>query len=63
MQIERDPSKWCTLKEAAALIGRSERTIKRWIKDGRVRSVPEPGGRHRIYRPDLEPPGYLPDRH
>ena len=31
-----EASHWATVKEAVELTGRSERTIRRWIKDGKI---------------------------
>ncbi|MBS1808935.1 MAG: helix-turn-helix transcriptional regulator [Acidobacteria bacterium] len=41
-------------KEAAQLAGVSILTIKRWIYDGKIKSVQTAGGHHRIPRREIE---------
>lgn len=60
--IERDLSKWCTVKDAVALTGRDPRTVHRWMASGQVRTFRDPGGRVLLYLPDFLPPTELPDR-
>ena len=42
------------LKEAAQLAGVSIPTIKRWIYDGKIKSVQTAGGHHRVPRREIE---------
>lgn len=44
----REPPVLYRLSEAARLLGISAPTLKLWIRRGNVRSVPTPGGHHRI---------------
>lgn len=61
-QIERDPAKWCTRKEAAAAFRVSTDTIDRWVKAGQLRAMKDPGGKTvMIYTPDF-PGGIAPAR-
>jgi excisionase family DNA binding protein len=58
--IERDPSKWCTRKEAASAFRVSTDTIDRWVKAGQLRAMKDPGGKTvMIYIPDF-PGGIAP---
>lgn len=41
-------------REAAALIGCHEDTLKRWASDGKVRAFKTPGGWWRFRRSDIE---------
>lgn len=47
-------SPWLTVGGAAAYIKLSERTLRRWIATGILRSYRMPGGGHRILRRDLD---------
>jgi len=58
--IEQQRTLWVTIKEAAALRGRHEDTVQRWVRAGAVRSWREPGGRVLVFRPDFMPPDELP---
>ncbi len=37
-----------TVQEVAARFRVKPRTVYRWIRDGRLNSIPTPGGQHRI---------------
>ncbi len=54
--IEQNRALWCTVKEAASLVGRDPRTVQRWVAHDLVRTYREPGGRLLVYRPDFLPP-------
>ncbi len=45
---------WLRLAEAAAALGVSHNTLRRWSDDGRVRSYRSPGGHRRYRRADIE---------
>lgn len=47
-------SPWLTVTAAAAYIKLSERTLRRWIATGILKSYRMPGGGHRILRKDLD---------
>lgn len=47
-------SPWFTIKEASQYIKSSERTIRRWIATGILKSYKIPGGGRRILRRDLD---------
>lgn len=52
-ELERDPADtWLSTAQAVQVTGRSERTLTRWIRDGRVRVVLV-AGRRRIRELDL----------
>ncbi len=57
-RIERiafdDRSPWFTIVEATKYIKLSERTLRRWIASGTLKSYRLPGGGHRILRRDLD---------
>jgi molybdopterin-binding protein len=44
-----------TPREAARLLGISYPTIKQWILQGKLATVPTPGGHHRIAQASLDP--------
>jgi len=44
-----------TPREAARLLGISYPTIKQWILHGKLKTVPTPGGHHRIAHSALKP--------
>ncbi|WP_419805331.1 TOBE domain-containing protein [Terriglobus sp.] len=44
-----------TPREAARLLGISYPTIKQWILQGKLPTVPTPGGHHRIAQASLQP--------
>lgn len=44
-----------TPREAARILGISYPAIKKWILDGRLKTVRTPGGHHRIERASLKP--------
>jgi excisionase family DNA binding protein len=44
-----------SIKDAAAYLQVSERTIRRWIADGKLNPVPTPGAIVRLRRADLTP--------
>lgn len=48
---EEDPM--LTYSQSAELIGRSSRSIARWVNDGLLRAVRDPSGLHRIRRSEL----------
>lgn len=54
-----------TAREAARMLGVSYPTIKKWILEGRLKTVRTPGGHHRIpestLRPFLEADGLRPE--
>ena len=52
------PTALLTPREAAAAIGVSYPTIKQWILAGKLKSIPTPGGHHRIPQSALK--RYLP---
>ena len=47
-------SPWFTIREATKHIKLSERTLRRWIATGILKSYRMPGGGHRILRRDLD---------
>ncbi len=47
-------SPWLTIKEASQYIKSSERTLRRWIVTGTLKSHRVPGGGHRILSRDLD---------
>ena len=45
-----------TVTDAAAYVGTSAQTLRRWDREGRLRAVRHPGNGYRYYRrADLEP--------
>ena len=48
-----------TTRETAEILKVTQQTIKNYIYAGKLKSVKTPGGRHRIFRSDLEKSGYL----
>lgn len=48
------PPDLLTPADAAALLGCSGETLRRWAKDGVVRHVKLPSGRRLFYRADIE---------
>lgn len=44
-----------TTTQAAVLIGKSERTIQRWIKLKKLKACELPDGRYMVNTEDLEP--------
>ena len=56
IMLQNEPPDFLTLSEAAAYIGVSKDTLRRWDASGRLKSVRRPGSGYRFYRrPDLEP--------
>ncbi len=49
------PTPLLTPREAAHMLGISYPTIKQWILSGKLRTVPTPGGHHRIAQTALNP--------
>ena len=49
------PTPLLTPREAAHLLGISYPTIKQWILAGKLKTVPTPGGHHRIAQSALKP--------
>lgn len=47
-------SPWLTIKEASHYIKSSERTFRRWIATGTLKSYRLPAGGHRILRKDID---------
>lgn len=47
-------SPWLTINEATKHIKSSERTLRRWIAAGNLKSYRLPAGGHRILRRDLD---------
>ena len=47
-------STWFTIKEAAMHIKLSERTLRRWLATGTLKTYRLPAGGHRILRRDLD---------
>lgn len=47
-------SPWFTVSEAANYIKLSERTLRRWISSGTLKTHRLPGGGHRVLRKDLD---------
>lgn len=47
-------SPWFTIKEAAAYVKSSDRTLRRWIDKGILKSYKMPKGGHRLLRRDLD---------
>ena len=60
--IETHPELWVTVKMAAAIRGRTVRTVRTWVAAGDVRFWKEPGGRVFVFLPDFTPPQELPAR-
>jgi molybdopterin-binding protein len=48
-------SNMMTPREAARMIGISYPTIKKWILDGKLKTVQTPGGHHRLSETSLKP--------
>lgn len=44
-----------TPREASRMLGISYPTIKKWILDGKIKTVRTPGGHHRLSRASLQP--------
>lgn len=44
-----------TAREAARMLGISYPTIKQWILSGKLKTVPTPGGHHRIAQAAMKP--------
>jgi molybdopterin-binding protein len=44
-----------TAREASRMLGISYPTIKKWILDGKIKTVRTPGGHHRLSRASLQP--------
>ena len=53
-KITKSISPWLTIKEAALYIKSSERTLRRWIATGIVKTYRMPAGSHRILRRDVD---------
>jgi molybdopterin-binding protein len=51
----KTPMPMLTPREAAHMIGISYPTIKQWILAGKLKTVPTPGGHHRIAQSALKP--------
>ncbi len=49
------PTPLLTPREAARMLGISYPTIKQWILTGKLKTVPTPGGHHRIATVTLKP--------
>lgn len=49
------PTPLLTPREAARMLGISYPTIKQWILTGKLKTVPTPGGHHRIAAATLKP--------
>jgi len=49
-----DGAEWVTLREAAAMTGRSVKTARRWATEGRVLAQRDERGRWFVRRQDLE---------
>lgn len=49
------PGQLFTAREAARMLGVSYPTIKKWILEGRLRTVRTPGGHHRVTEATLRP--------
>lgn len=50
-----DQSPWVTPRMASKAFGRPERTIRRWMRDGTVRSMClRKDGKRLVYWPDVE---------
>ncbi|MFD0851228.1 helix-turn-helix domain-containing protein [Actinomadura adrarensis] len=45
---------WLTSGEAAETLSVSRRTVARWAKSGRLKSIRTLGGHHRFRRADIE---------
>jgi len=48
------PGQWVSTKEAAQLIGVSQRTIQNWVDDGKLQASLTVGGHRRLDRKELE---------
>jgi len=48
------PEEYLAVSEAAALIGVSVDTLRRWKRDGRIKAVRTPTGHRRFKRSDVE---------
>lgn len=59
-------SKWVTMTEAVAIFGKSERTLRRWVEEGRIEARRERGRVlllvHVTKTAGDRPPGHAPDR-
>jgi molybdopterin-binding protein len=44
-----------TAREASRMLGISYPTIKKWILEGKIKTVRTPGGHHRLSRTSLQP--------
>ncbi len=51
----KTPSHLLTPREASRMIGISYPTIKKWILDGKLKTVRTPGGHHRVSEASLRP--------
>lgn len=51
--MRQGPSEYCSVTEAAAVLGMSRRAIYTWMHAGKLKYVVTPGGRRRIRRADL----------
>jgi len=49
------PTPLLTPREAARMLGISYPTVKQWILSGKLKTVPTPGGHHRIAQSTLRP--------
>ncbi len=49
LEISKEDAPWMTLEAASKLIGKSERTLLRWIKEGKIK--PKKMGREYRIRP------------
>ena len=43
---------WLTLSEAAAFLGKSKETLRRWDREGKLEALREPMSKYRIYKRD-----------
>ncbi len=53
LELSASEATWFTLEAAAKIIGKSERTLLRWIKSGQLKSKKH-GKEYRIYPEELE---------
>ena len=60
--IEQQRELWVSVKEAAHLTGRTDKTVRAWVHAGEVRACREPGGRLLVFKPELLLPVSAPRR-
>lgn len=51
--INQDTSRWLTLRQAGALLGVSQATLRGWADRGRIQSFRTPGGHRRFLEADI----------